>query len=127
MISCSQKMVNWLLYNVFDNVPPLSTLSSKEVNRINKGTRMWNMMKCFINEVKRVFIEKVCWKSKIKNWDYMSAIIVWDNGHNDFNIKYMANNKRRKKLVKNSLQLHVIFKYLSEFKECNLKKYDHQQ
>ena len=32
----------------------------------------------------------------MKDWDYMSAINVWDNVQNDFNIKYMANNKRKK-------------------------------
>ena len=40
---------------------------------------MWNMMKCFMSEVKRVAIEKVYCKYKIKDWDYMSAINVWDN------------------------------------------------
>ena len=54
------------------------------------------MMKCFMSEFKRVVIEKVSWKSKIKDWDYMSAINVWDNVQNGFNIKYMANNKRKK-------------------------------
>ena len=49
-----------------------------------------------MSEVKRVAINKVCWKSKIKYWDYMSAINVWDHFQNDFNIKYMANNKRKK-------------------------------
>ena len=48
---------------------------------------------CFMSEVKRVSIEKVCCKSKIKYWDYMSAINILDNIHNDFNIKYMDNNK----------------------------------
>ena len=47
-------------------------------------------------EVNKVAIDKVCWKSKTKYWDYMSAINVWDNVYNDFNIKYMANNKRKK-------------------------------
>ena len=32
----------------------------------------------------------------MKYWDYMSAINVWDNVQNDFNIKYMANNKLKK-------------------------------
>ena len=32
----------------------------------------------------------------MKDWDYVSAINFWDNVHNDFNIKYMANNKRKK-------------------------------
>ena len=48
----------------------------------------------------------------MKDWDYMSAINVWDNVHTDFNIKYMQNNGK-KNLMENSLQLHVIFKYLS--------------
>ena len=51
------------------------------------------MMKCFMFEIKRVDIERVCWKAKIKDWDYTSAINVWDNVNNDFNIKYMDNNK----------------------------------
>ena len=58
---------------------------------------MWNMMKCFMSEVKIVAIEKVCWKSKTKDYDYMITINVWDNVQNDFNIKYMANNKLFKK------------------------------
>ena len=48
-----------------------------------------------MSEVKRVAIDKVCWKSKIKDWDYMSAINIWDNVQKDFNIKYMTNKKRK--------------------------------
>ena len=92
----SHMIVNWLLGIVYYNVPPLWTLSYKEVNHIKNGMRMWNIMKCFMSEVKIVSIEKVCWKSKIKDWDYMSAIKVWYNLKNDFDIKYMANNKRKK-------------------------------
>ena len=40
-----------------------------------------------MSEVKIVAIDKVCWKAKMKDWDYMSAINVWDNVQNDFNIK----------------------------------------
>ena len=47
-------------------------------------------------EVKRVAIDKVCCKSKMKDWYYISAINVWDNVQNDFNIKYIANNKPKK-------------------------------
>ena len=47
-------------------------------------------------EVKRVSIEKVWWGAKMKDWNYMSAINVWDHVQNDFNIKYMGNNKRKK-------------------------------
>ena len=64
---------------------------------------MWNMMKLFMYEVNRVAIEKVCWKSKMKDWDYMSAIDVWDHFQNDFNIKYMANNPK-KNLTEKSVQ-----------------------
>ena len=117
----SHMIVNWLLGIVYYNVPPLWTLSYKEVNHIKNGMRMWNIMKCFMSEVKIVSIEKVCWKSKIKDWDYMSAIKVWYNLKNDFDIKYMANNKRKKYLMENSFQSHVIFKYISESKECTLK------
>ena len=95
-MTCSQLIVNWLLGSLSDNVPPLWTLSSKEVNHIKNGMKICNMMKCFMSEFKRVVIEKVSWKSKIKDWDYMSAINVWDNVQNGFNIKYMANNKRKK-------------------------------
>ena len=89
-------IVNWLLGSVYENVPPLWNLSSKEVKHINNGTRMWNVMKCFMSEVKRVAIDKVCWKAKMKDWDYMSAINVWNNVQNDFNIKYMASKKQKK-------------------------------
>ena len=54
------------------------------------------MIKCFISEVKRVAIDKLCWEVKTIAWDYMSAINVWNNEQNDFNIKYMVNNKRKK-------------------------------
>ena len=65
-MTCSQLIVNWLLCSVSDNVPPLWNLSSKEVKHIHNSMRMCNMMKCFMSEVKRVAIEKVCWKSKMK-------------------------------------------------------------
>ena len=71
------------------------------------------MMKCFISEVKRVAIDKLCWGSKIKDRDYMIAVNVWDHVQNDFNIKYIANNKQKINLMENSLQSHVIFKYPS--------------
>ena len=32
----------------------------------------------------------------MKDWGYISAINVWDNVQNYFNIKYMANKKRKK-------------------------------
>ena len=76
-------------------------------------------MKCFMSKVKIIEIEKVCWKYKMKDWDYMSEIGIWDNVLNDFNIKYMANNKNI--LTENILQSHIIFKYLSESKECTLE------
>ena len=63
-----------------------------------------------MSEYKRVDIEKLCCKSKMKDWDYMSAINVWYNLQNDFNIKYMADNKKERNFIKNSLQSHVIFK-----------------
>ena len=31
----------------------------------------------------------------MKDWDYMSEINIRDNVHNDFNIKYMANNQKK--------------------------------
>ena len=42
-------------------------------------------------------IQKVCWEAKMKDWYYMSSINVWDNMQNNFNIKYMANKKLKKK------------------------------
>ena len=65
-MTCSQLTVNWLLGSVSENVLTLWTLSSKEVKHINNGMRMWNMMKCFISEVKRVPIDKVYWKARVK-------------------------------------------------------------
>ena len=62
----SKLIVNWLLGSVYENVTPLCTFISKEVKHINKGMRMWNMMKCIMSEVKRVAIDKVCWKEKMK-------------------------------------------------------------
>ena len=74
---------------------------------------MWNMMKFFMSKVKRVDIDKVYWRSKIKYWDCMSAIKVWDNVQNDFNVEYMANNKRKKetswKTVYNRMSYSNIF------------------
>ena len=95
MMTYAQLIVNWLLGSVSKNVPPLWTLISKEVKHINNGMILWNMMKCFMSDVKRVDIDKVCCKYKIKYWDYRSAIKIWDNVQNDFNIKYMSNTKRK--------------------------------
>ena len=92
-MTCSCLIVNWLLGSVYDNVPPLLTFSSRAGRHINNGMRMWTMMKCFMSEIKRVAIKKICWGSKIKDWDYMSVFNVWDNAQNDFNKKYMTNNK----------------------------------
>ena len=47
-------------------------------------------------EVQRVAIDKICWKAKMKDWGYMSAINIWDNVQNYFNNEYIANNKRKK-------------------------------
>ena len=84
-MTCSFLILNWLLVSISENVPHLWTFSSKEVNHIKNGMIMWNMMKCFMYEVKRVDIAKVCWKSKMKDWDYMKKINVWDHVQNDFN------------------------------------------
>ena len=96
LTACFQLIENWLLGILFNNVIPLFNLSSKEVNHINNGMRLCNMMECFVSEVNRVSIDKVCWKYKMNDWDYMSAVNVWDNFQNDFNIKCMANIKRKK-------------------------------
>ena len=66
-MTCSHLIVNWLLGIVSENVPPLWNLSSKEVKHINNGMRMWNIMKCFMYEVKILAIDKVCLKSKMKD------------------------------------------------------------
>ena len=79
-----QLIVDWFLGSVSENVPPLWTLISNEVKHIKNGMIMWNMMKCFMSEVKRVAIDKIRWKPKMKDWDYMSAINVWDNVQNGF-------------------------------------------
>ena len=76
LMTCSQLIVNWLLGSVSENVPPLWNLSSKEVKHIKNGMRMWNMMKCFVSEVKKVAIEKLCWKSKMKYRGSMSVINI---------------------------------------------------
>ena len=34
----------------------------------------------------------------MKDWNYIIVIDGWYNVHNDSDIKYMANNKRKKKL-----------------------------
>ena len=41
----SQMILNWFLGSVSDNLPPLWTLSSKEVKHLNNGIMMWNMIK----------------------------------------------------------------------------------
>ena len=65
-----------------------------------------------MSEVQRVAVDKVCWKYKMKDWDYISAINVWDNVQSYFNTKYMANNKRNKtsrKTVYNHMSSSNIF------------------
>ena len=76
LITCSRMIVNWLLGSVSDNVPPIWGFICKEVKHIKNGVRMWNMIKFFISEVKRVDIDKLCWKSKMEDWVYLSAINV---------------------------------------------------
>ena len=46
--------LNWVsTYSKFlQSVPPLWTVSYKEVNNIKSGIRMWNMMKCFMSELR---------------------------------------------------------------------------
>ena len=111
-MNLSQLIVNWLLVSVSEDVPLLWTFISKEVKHINNGMKMWSTMKLFVSEVKRVAIDKVCWKSKMKYWYYMSTIKVCDKVHNDFNIKYMVNNKRKNsswKTVYNRMSSSNIF------------------
>ena len=118
-MTCCQMIVNWLLSSVSKNVPLFWDFISNKVKHIKKGMRMQNMMKCFMSEVKRVAIQKICWKARMKYCYYMSAIRVWDNVHNYINIKWIANNQNN--VMVNSLQSHAIFKYISESKECTLK------
>ena len=94
-MTCSQLIVNWLLGSVSKNVPPPWTLISKQVKHINNSMILWNMMKWFMSDVKRVAIDKVCCKYKIKYWEYRSAINIWDNVKDYFNIKYISNTKRK--------------------------------
>ena len=96
LMNFSRMIVNWLPDSVYENIPHLWYLIYKEVKHIKNGTIILNMMKYFMYEVKRVAIEKFCQKSKMKDWDSMSKINVWCNFQNDFNIKYMTNNKLKK-------------------------------
>ena len=76
LITYSPLIVDWLLYSVSVNVTHFWTLSSKEVKHIKNSMRMWNIMKGFMPEDKRLAIEKVCWKAKMQDWGYMNAIDV---------------------------------------------------
>ena len=58
MMNCSHIIVNCSLERLSDNVPPLWYFISKGVKHIKNGMRMWNMMKFFVSEVKRVAIDK---------------------------------------------------------------------
>ena len=49
-----------------------------------------------MSEVQRVAMDTLCWKARMKDWYYISAINIWDNMQNYFNRKYMANNKLKK-------------------------------
>ena len=75
-MTCSPLIVNCLPGSLYNNVPLLWNFSSKKVTHINNGVRMWNIMKGFMYEVNRLAIDKVCCKSKIKDWGYMSSINV---------------------------------------------------
>ena len=70
-------IVNWLLGSVYENVPPLWNFIYKDVKHTNNDMIMCNMMKCLMSEVNRGAIEKVCWKSKMKDW-YLS---FFSSGH----------------------------------------------
>ena len=87
-MTCSPLIVNCLPGSLYNNVPLLWNFSSKKVTHINNGVRMWNIMKGFMYEVNRLAIDKVCCKSKIKDWGYMSSINVWGNMQNGHKINW---------------------------------------
>ena len=60
-----------------------------------------------MSDVRRLAIDKVCWKAKMKDWGYMSEINVWYNVYNDFNVKYMANNKQKKETSWKTVYNHM--------------------
>ena len=41
-----------------------------------------------MSKVKRAAIEKVYWRYKMKDWDYISETNIWDNVQDYFNTKY---------------------------------------
>ena len=77
-----------------------------------------------MSEVNRVAIDKVCWKTKMKDWDYISAINVWYNVQNHSNTKYMANNKLKKPHGKKfTIACHIKISFRIQI--INFKKIHH--
>ncbi|KAL7538978.1 hypothetical protein ACHAWF_006258 [Thalassiosira exigua] len=93
-----QLVQNWFIGDLKRNIPPLSTLDSKNVEYLKQGNHTRGKMVCFMKVIEAEAREKDVWIEKLGDWDYRSVTRMWDAIQDDFTAKYAKTRRRKKEL-----------------------------
>jgi len=96
---------NWLLGCVKRNIPPLATLSSKDVLHLKSGNqqRNKNKMVCVMRVIKKEARDKNVWIEKLADWTPEKVMVMWDVVSPVLVAKYLKNVKRPKETAWSNL------------------------
>ena len=101
-----QLVHNWFIGDLRRNIPPLRTLTSKNVAYIKGGNYTRLKMKCFMSVVEKEARQKQVWVQNHSSWDYCAITEMWDAIKEDFTAKY-GKTKRKKELAWTSVYANM--------------------
>ena len=99
-MTLQQLIVNYLLGDSGNNVPPYSSLSSNYFRHHKPDMKSLSMMKVLMKYVKKVMHPKGFWYDKGSDWSYERCTKLWNEISTSDEFKDVCNkNKRRKQLT----------------------------
>lgn len=76
-MNCPQLIHAWILGSPTYNVPPLSTVKSKDITHFKNGAQALSNIKAFMRVVEIVGREEGVWKERINEWDAVAINTLW--------------------------------------------------
>lgn len=110
-MTAHQLIINWLLGDLTQNIPPYKNISTDFIKHIKYGIRKYNCMKVFMAFVENKARENECWYDK---WTYEHCVQLWETVGQRFIINLFSNEKSRKrelswKSIYNRMSLQGVF------------------
>lgn len=105
-----QLVVNYLLGDPENNVPPYSLLSSDYVRHPKSDMKSLAMMKVLMNYVKKVVYPKGVWYGKSSDWTYEHCMNLWNEISIITELKDVCKKSNRRKQLSWKLVYNVLSK-----------------